>query len=266
MRNKFGLLAFSGFILFGYHVSAQDTLLAKTRLSYQFDFFDESLPNWNTGEIEFTFVKDSFTVLPRVTLTRRFETNGALFEADVYKTFKNGDYINFGLGYSPVILFPRTKANFEYYNPFAKSWEYSLGIRILTFEEAGLVGVGTASLSRYYGSFLTILRANVAYGVDARGFNGMGGVVTHRYYIGDVEYLGAFASFGYDASLIAVTENLNFGESPNQVSAGLIYLTETKSRRQFEFGYYWTRFNFSDRSRNQHTLRVSIMQHRVGRS
>lgn len=258
---KFLLLTFLIGVLTVGESFGQDSLISKSKATYQYDFFNEDIPNWNTAELELTLLSKAYTILPRITLTRRFGKNGLKLETDVYKKLKNEDYINFGVGYSPVDIFPRAKVNFEYYNPFAKTWEHSLGVSVLSFETSGWVGVGTASLSKYYGSFLTILRGNVAYGEDANGFTGAGGVLMQRYYINDVKYLGVFGAYGYDASLLAVIENLRFGESPDQISVGILYQADRKRNGQWDFSYSWTRYNFKTRSRDQHTLRVSYAIH-----
>lgn len=254
---KIFLLVFISVLLSSTEANGQDSLLTKTKVSYQFDIFNEEVPNWNSIELEASLNKGRYLILPKITLTRRFDENGIQVETDVYKTLRNKDYINFGAGYSRVVIFPRLKANFEYYNAFAKTWEYSIGMRGFSFENTGLIGVGTASVSKYYGSFLSILRGNITYGKDASGFTGAGGVLTQRYYLGSAKYIGLFGAYGYDASLIAVTENLRFGESPDQVSAGIMYQTDRKKNGQWDFSYSWTRFNFSNRGRDQHTFRIS---------
>lgn len=236
------------------------------KFGYSFDVFTGGISNWHTGLLELKFQKEGWQFLPGATFSNRFDQNGLLTKLDIYKSFDNNDYMLFDMGFSPNSIFPNSKLGVEYYNPFGM-WEHSVGVRWLSFDQTGDLGLLTASLSRYYGAFLTILRLNAATGLAGSDLFSFGGLLQHRYYLSNKQYLGLLASYGYDASLFVIQDNVGFvpgEENPYQFTLGLDYRSATRNEKTWNFQYKWTHYNFIAFQRNQHTVGIFLTLHSKG--
>lgn len=240
---------------------SDSTIYESVRLGYRYHFFDSQLADWHDSFIGLKFQKDAWTVLPSMTLARRFEKNSIYLEGDVYRTLKNEDYLNMGGGWSPGEIFVRQQLYFEYYNPFGK-WEHSVGVRWMNFSGTGDLGVLTASLSRYYGAMLTSLRLNGAFGLNDTDYTNYTIILSHRYYLGDVKYIGLRGSYGFDNNLILLGDRNNQSSSDaSQYTIGMEYNSNRKKRSEIKFAYDWTHYSFEFIDRNQHTLSIYFTLH-----
>lgn len=261
-RPFFGLL-FCWLLLLASHTSnaqSDSTVYESAKFGYRYHFFDEQFSDWHDGVVELKFVKDQWTFLPRMTVGQRFDRQSWLAELDVYKTLKNGDYINFGAGHSPGTIFVKNQLNFEYYNPFGE-WEHSLGVRWMQFNQTGDVGAFTGSLSRYYGAMLTSVRLTVAYGLE-NDFSNYTVAMNHRYYLSDIKFIGIHGAYGLDNRLILLSDRSNFSVGDaNLLNVGLDYNSERVKRHEWRFAYDWTLYNFESSTRNQHTISIFYTLH-----
>ncbi len=248
-------------IIFAFPATAQKAegiFLEHVKAGYRVDLFDQ-LSNWNGGHVELQFKRDSLILIPRVTLANRFERTGVFSELEVYKLFRNGDYLSLDFGFSPDVIFPNFKAGIEYYNPFS-TWEHSVGVRLLRFDGVGNVGVLTASLSKYHGSFLSILRGNLAYSEQSAQFTNFGGLFQERYYLSDVSYVGLYAAYGYDPSILILSQNegISTGKNPYQYTIGGLYQSRYFKRFAFTLSYEYTGYEFVNFRRSQHTISIVV--------
>ena len=229
-----------------------------TTAGYTLDVFDSQLSNWNTGRVEMNFRNEKWSLIPRLYVANRFDKNGFLLEGDAYKHFANTDYLYLNAGFSTSDIFVQSKLSAEYFNPF-DSWEHSIGIRFMTFKETSAVGVLTGSLSRYCGSHLSSIRLNGAYGFENNDFVNYAAIYQHRYYLGDVKYIGFSASYGYDTTLLLISDQTGVDrDNPDQLSLGINFQSDQKKRRQWNVGYSFTRYNFVNYNRIQHTINLSF--------
>lgn len=266
---RFGFLAV--FLLsLPFHILAQDAdqntpVYQWVKVGYQHDLFDKALSDWNSGIVEAKFEKDSWSVLPRLTLTNRFDQFGWQLETDVYKKFKNKDYLYLDGGFSPDPIFPRAKLGAEYYNPFGGSWEHSVGVRWMNFHSGKNIGLITASLTKYYGKWLSSVRGIGAYGFDSNEFANYAVVLNQRYYFTDAKYLGLSGSYGYDPSLIVLIDNSGTTKgNPSQLSFAINFQSDFNQRRRWNAAYEWTRYDFVTSERIQHTIKLFFTLKRKG--
>ncbi len=227
-----------------------------TKLGYRLDLFDQTLSDWQSGILEMKFKGQAWTLLPRLTLSNRFDQFGWMLEQDIYIEFKNEDYLYLDGAFSPDRIFPQGKLGVEYNNPFG-TWEHAIGVRWMRFDQTGSVGLLTASLSKYYGSWLTSLRGVGAYGFETNQFANYAVILSHRYYLSDIEYAGLNASYGYDPSVIVLLDNSGSVKgNPSQLTLGVTYHSDYKNRLRWNASYEWTRYDFVSNERIQHTLRL----------
>ncbi len=237
------------------------TFYSYTKIGYEYDFFNQQLNDWHNLTAEVKFERNQFTFLPRLTLANRFDQSSFLFESDFYKSFDNRDYIMAGFGLSPGSIFVKNQLTLEYFNPFGK-WEHSIGLRWMNFENTGSLGVITGSLSRYYGSFLTSLRGNFAYGFKEDNFNNFAIILTHRYYFSDSGYIGLLGAYGYDPNLILISDqNIDLSGKPDQLTLGASLHTSNNKNKQWTLSYQWINYDFVVYERQQHSISLFITLH-----
>ena len=237
------------------------TFYSYTKIGYEYDFFFEQLSDWHNLTAEAKFQKEGFTFLPRITLGQRFDQSSFLLESDFYKSFENKDYVMAGFGLSPGSIFVKNQLTAEYYNPFEK-WEHSIGLRWMNFDNTGSLGILTGSISRYYGSFLTSIRGNFAYGFKEDKFNNYSVILTHRYYFSDSGYIGLLGAYGYDPNLIIISDQSFVTDSkPNQVTIGASLVSTTKKNKQWTVSYQWTHYDFIVSKRQQHAISLYLTLH-----
>lgn len=241
------------------HAQKEDSTriyLEQGRARYTYDFFDDGLSDWHSASVGLNFTNYRWKIIPSITGTQRFDKQDILLEVDSYLNLKNRDYINFNGGYSFNHLYPDLRVGIEYFNPFKKVWEHSVGFTYFQFEEAGSIYLLTSSISRYYGAHLSILRASANYSAQQSKVANYSGQLTHRYYLGDFEYIGAFVAYGFDAKLYFIQDNVETIETnPSQLSMGVSYQSDfSRKKNQWSVGYTWTKYEFVQTQRIQHTI------------
>ena len=170
-------------------------------LEYEFAHFNSDLNPWNTATLEAQFNHKQWVFVPRATTTSRFDQTGWSVEQDAYRKLKSKDYFYLHAGYSPSTVFYNYRLAGEYYNAFAKSWEHSIGARYIYYHDNTYAILGTASLSKYYSRFLTILRGNIGYQNNA-DLNVLNGTLQQRYYHSDNSYSALQLGYGFDPNLV----------------------------------------------------------------
>jgi len=228
-------------------------------IAHEYAWFKENAPEWNTTVLEGRMeTANDWAILPRLYVSERFNKTGWLGEVDAYHTFKSKDYIFLQAGYSPEAIFPSYKLGAEYFHPFAKKWEYSLGGRYFGFSEANDILLWTGSLSKYSGKHLTIFRPFV--GIQGTGdFNNLTFTLQHRYYRTDKEYLGIFGNFGYNPGLLLFAENTSVQLTQAEQYGGGIsstHLLGDRWRMAGQFEYIFMDLGTATRNQYLATLKV----------
>lgn len=228
-------------------------------VAHEYAWFKENAPEWNTTIIEGRIETDNqWSFLPKVYSSSRFDKTGWLGEVDVYRTFKNKDYLFVQVGYSPDAIFPNYKLGGEYFHPFSKKWEFSVGGRYFDFAATENIILWTGSLSKYSGNHLTIFRPFV--GIQGTGdFNNLTFTLQHRYYRSDKEYVGLFGNFGYNPGLLLFAENSAVQlTQAEQYGGGLIstHLLSDRWRLAGQFEYVF--MDLGSAIRNQYLAGIKI--------
>lgn len=217
----------------------------------EFSHFDKDLKSWNTISLEAKLKQQSWTFLTRANVANRFADWGFAIEEEVYKTFESKDYLALNAGYSPSSIFYNYRFGAEFFNPFAKTWEHSVGLQYIRFQDSVSVTSATASLSKYYGSNLTILRVTGGY-QNLSSLSTLSGSLQQRYYHDDNVYSFLVLGYGYDPSSILFNNNDSLTVVKNTTfNAGLGTFQQLGENwfLQGQVGYQW--FDFGATQRNQ---------------
>ncbi len=121
---------------------------------------------------------------------------------DIYRTVGGGTYANAYLAVAPgADRIPRVNVLAEIYASPAPPWEVSAGLRHLTFADTQ-IALGTASVGRYDGPWLTRVRTMVS----AKGTVAVSAAASARYYLtqapgSDSQYVEFIGGRGQEAVL-----------------------------------------------------------------
>ena len=177
--NKFLTILF---VLTGFFVNAQDTLVHTIDVSHRQEFFLER----STGR-SFTLVQYGYKlngkhdIMPALIYQTRDGQNATQWILDAYPSYKKG-YMFFSARYSNSILFPRFVAIGEIYYNLPKAQEVSFGLRYINAVESSNIYIITGTYGIYYGNWYTFVRPMMNILSDGVGWSGM--IVTRRY-VGD---------------------------------------------------------------------------------
>ncbi|WP_372642503.1 YaiO family outer membrane beta-barrel protein [Ancylomarina sp.] len=162
---------------------------------YSIDFLDKNnIKPQHLSYIDYAFKINRHTIIPRLNFTNRFDKNDFQIEVDYYYSFKNGHYLysNYGLGINKE-LFPLNKAGIEYYIPFLKSFESSLGGRYFYSKNSNTVML-TGHLSKYHNNFWFSFRPFYAFNETK---NSLTTVFNTRYHgVNPTNYWGLELTYG----------------------------------------------------------------------
>ncbi|MRT93183.1 YaiO family outer membrane beta-barrel protein [Ancylomarina sp. 16SWW S1-10-2] len=162
---------------------------------YSIDFIDQNgVKPQHLAYIDYAFKIGRHTLIPRLNFANRFDKNDFQIEADYYHLFKNGHYLytNYGLGINKE-LFPEQKAGLEYYVPFLKSYESSLGGRYF-YSKNSETFMLTGHISKYYHNFWFSFRPFYVFNETK---NALTTVFNTRYYsLNPINYWGVELTYG----------------------------------------------------------------------
>jgi len=129
--------------------------------------------------------------------SRRFESNGAQFEVDMYPKIIKGlyAYVNFGMSNSS--LYPDIRYGAELYKSLPKSFEASLGFRGLKYSSTTTIYTG--SIGWYTGNSYWSFRTYVTPGDDGVSKSG---TLSYRKYRSDADnYFSVAAGMGFSPEI-----------------------------------------------------------------
>ena len=121
--------------------------------TYQRTSFTSALAPWHVGSVSVSRSTPLGSVIGRVRYANRFLTNGLQFEVDAYPSLAPGLYAYLNVGASTSSIFPGYRFGASLYKSLPWGLTGELGTRHLNFGGGG-VFVHTASLTKYYGSYL----------------------------------------------------------------------------------------------------------------
>ncbi|TRX62375.1 YaiO family outer membrane beta-barrel protein [Carboxylicivirga sp. M1479] len=206
-------------------------------LYYKLEVFDqESIDPQHLGYVEYGLNNKREIWILRLNYANRFDLQDFQPEVDWYHNFDNGNYFyaNYGFGFGNS-LFANHKIGFEYYLPFGKGNEASLGVRYLVFPDEDAV-VTTGSISKYIANWWISARPYVA--IKDGGYNFTGLLKARLYDNNPINYWGMELSYGnspddlyfysigknnewHDAYRLRLERNMSLGKvNELRVSAG----------------------------------------------
>lgn len=229
-----------------------DVLKNTFRLTYTIDLFDKAFSRdpWQIAALSYGRKTKLGSVIARVNLADRYGSRGFQGEIDAYPKISENNYGYLNYGFSNGQVFPKNRMGAEWYHNFPKSFEGSLGMRILQFETSH-VNIYTATLGKYVGNYWISLRSFVTPGTDGTSVSGF--LMARRYFSDPENYLGLRLGYGVspddnrnlinsDQRLALKTQSVRveFNHSINHVwiiNAGAIWSNEERSTGNFS-GYY----------------------------
>ncbi|MCL6098000.1 MAG: YaiO family outer membrane beta-barrel protein [Bacteroidetes bacterium] len=133
-------------------------------VTYEYDKFDKTFDPWQLGSISYSRRTPIGTAIVRMNLARRFGTNGAQYEVDMYPRFGNGIYSYLNFGYSQDGLFPKNRYGASLYISLPLSFEIDGGFRLLRYSSD--TWIYTFALGKYYGNYWFSLRTFITPSVE----------------------------------------------------------------------------------------------------
>jgi YaiO family outer membrane protein len=176
----------------------------------------------------------------------------------VYKKFKSKDYLYLTSGVSSSSIFHNFHISGEYFNSFKSTWEHSYGLKFTQFSDSLFSIIGTTSISKYNGRFLTIIRSNVGY-QNSSVINTLNVNIKQRYYNSDDSSSDLTIGYGYNSNLILFENNDNIQLTENRTFVvGLNTFQKLSKRWYLNSNYSFQWFDFGNVERNQYSYSLSI--------
>lgn len=227
-------------------------------LAYDYSHFNQSLSPWHTLQVEGQFQRKKWVLIPRLIATQRFDQQAGAVEFETYRKFENKDYVFGKLAFSPSDVLARTRVEVEYFNPFHKKWEFSLGTKYMNFQDSIDVTVLTASLSKYTGKFYSLLRFTTGWN-NSNHLNVFSASFQQRYYHNDFEFSALSLGYGFDPNtlLFNASSNINVVQS-TVINASLFHQRPLNSRWFLEGKIEYTYFDFGASQRNQFLYAIKL--------
>ncbi|MDD7884665.1 YaiO family outer membrane beta-barrel protein [Flavivirga sp. 57AJ16] len=163
----------------------------------------------------------------KMNINRRFQSNGAQFEVDMYPRITNGLYAYLNFGMSNSFLFPDIRYGAELHKSLPKSFEASLGFRALKFSSTTTIYTG--SIGWYQKNNYWAFRAYVTPGEPKASKSG---TLSFRKYTKDANN---YFSVDVGAGFSPEENRFNFGGNEDAI----INLQSQK----FNLGYYFSSKN-----------------------
>ncbi len=172
-----------------------DVMKNKLRLSYTIDNFDKDFNRdpWQITAFSYGRKTKLGTVIARVNYAKRFGYTGFQYEMDAYPKISENNYGYLNYGFSQNSIFPKNRLGAEWYHNFPKSFEGSIGMRILYFSNSN-VDIYTATIGKYTGNYWISLRSFVTPGTDGTSVSGL--LQVRRYFSDPENYLGLRLGYG----------------------------------------------------------------------
>mgnify|MGYP003630341476 FL=1 len=166
-------------------------------------------------------------IIPKISYSNRFNTNGTQLEVDAYPKFSKGIYAYLNYGYSESSIYPNHRAGAEVYANLPKAMEASLGVRYLDFITNNVI-IYTGSYGMYKGNYYFSLRPYVTPS-DNNTFNVSGNILARKYLKDKDNYLGLNLSYGYASDL------KQFKNGDVVLAETLLYLESQQVSLEYQF-------------------------------
>ena len=188
-----------------------DVLRNTIRLNYTLDYFDKVFNRdpWQIAALSYGRKTKLGSVIARVNLANRFGNTGFQGEMDAYPKISENNYFYLNYGFSQnTSVFPKNRMGLEWYHNFPKSFEGSIGMRLLYFSTS-TVDIYTATFGKYTGNYWFSLRSFVTPGTDGTSISGS--LQIRRYFSDPENYLGLRLGYGISPDDIRNLVNSDLG-------------------------------------------------------
>jgi len=177
-----------------------ERLKDKTRINsigitYQYEKFDKTFDHpWQLGSLSYSRRLLFGTTIFRINSARRFESNAAQYEIDMYPSFAPGIYSYLNFGYSPtkIRIFPRLRYGVSLYFSLPLSFEIDGGFRALRYTSETLIY--TFAVGKYWGNYWLSLRTYITPQVEKASHSYS--LIVRYYLSGADDYLAFSAGTG----------------------------------------------------------------------
>ncbi len=171
-----------------------DQMKNRVRISYTLDAFEKSSNKDPWHLLAFSYGRKTAigTVIGRINWAERYGTKAVQYEVDAYPRITEKDYAYVNLGFSNNTIFPKMRAGLEWYHSFPKSFEGSIGMRALVYDETTFIYTG--SVGKYVGNYWISLRAYVT--PSSSGASTSASIQARRYFTDPENYIGMRVGYG----------------------------------------------------------------------
>lgn len=172
-----------------------DVLKNTVRLTYTLDFFDKAFNRdpWQIIALSYGRKTKFGSVIARINLANRFGNTGFQGEVDAYPKISENNYGYLNYGFSQSSVFPKNRLGLEWYHNFPKSFEGSIGMRVLYFNNSN-ADIYTFTLGKYVSNYWISLRSFVTPGTGGTSVSGF--LQMRRYFSDPENYFGLRMGYG----------------------------------------------------------------------
>ncbi|HET8859611.1 YaiO family outer membrane beta-barrel protein [Marivirga sp.] len=259
MKKSILLLVLSVFILYSNTSWAQkEPREVSITGAYQRDIFDRDFNDWNQFSLSVKSDGPKYVWIPQIQLVNRFTQSDLAGQLSVYRKFKNKDYALFEMGVSQGRIMARSQMRFIYYYT-SGLWEVNTGFQYLNFPQNRFFYGPQVGLSRYIGNFLGNFTLQYFWDIRNQWPNNYSLQHSWRYYLQGKSHLAVSASYGYDNSLVIISDQLNTpANNPYLWSVGAYFQSKFYDRSAFRLSYTFSRYQLEFFQRNQHSIQLSV--------
>lgn len=243
-----------------------ELLKNKISISYTYDFFTNAAYNkdpWQLLYLQYGRKTGFGTVIARMNYANRFEKKALQWEGDAYPKVGKNSYLYLNYGYSNFSIFPDQRAGLEWHRSLPRSFEGSLGGRLLHFQGSKRVIIYTGSIGKYMGSYWFSIRPYVTPSADGTSISTH--LMARRYFSDPENYVGLKIGAGrspderrlllFGANQSANLKSLSAKVDYNHIFNGRWILS---SGAGFAREEYWMPWDDRVRSGNNFSLQASM--------
>lgn len=193
-------------------------------ISSSVDLYSEVFDPMQFYTLKYSRLTKYGSIIAKGNFSRRFNDNGAQFEVDMYPKIAKGLYAYLNIGFSNSYLYPDVRFGAELHQSLPHSFEVSLGMRSLKYNET--TNIYTGSVGWYTGNSYWSFRPYFTPGDSGTSTSG---TLNYRKYSSDADnYFSIAAGIGFSPELY----RFNFEGNEDAI----INLESQK----INFGYYFT--------------------------
>ena len=178
-----------------------DLIKNKIMLDYSFDYYANNVrPPWHLLYLQYTRMTSMGSLVGRINLANRYNTNGVQYEMDFWPTIAKHWYGYLNAGISGASFFPVFRSGAEIYHNMPRAFEASLGFRYLEFDKKIFnfkdnIFIYTASLGKYFGNNWACVRTFVTPSNIGTSVSGM--LLLRKYFADADNYVGVRFKYGF---------------------------------------------------------------------